>query len=113
MRVEDVLKAKIVHLILTGKPEEALKILGEYYHVSVPELRVGMPKGHLKDAGCYVAEKETIYVSDRVNMYNPYILLHEFYHHLRVVDGRHRGSEKYADKFAREYVEAYRNLLYS
>jgi hypothetical protein len=67
-----------------------------------------MPKRHGKDAGCYVASKKTIYVSDRDNLYNPYLILHEFYHHLRTTDKKHKGTEKYANRFAEEYVETYK-----
>lgn len=110
MNSEELFRAKIVHIILSRKPEEALQSLSEHYHVVTPKLRVGMPKGHGKDAGCYVASKKTIYVSDRDNLYNPYLILHEFYHCLRATDGKHKGTEKYADRFAKEYVEAYKKV---
>jgi len=101
-------EAGIVYLILSKNPEEALKSLAEYFHVETPELRVGMPKGHLKDAACYVSTKKTIFVSDQDNLFNPYVILHEFYHHLRMHDSKHKGTEKYANKFAEEYINAYK-----
>ena len=30
----------------------------------MPKLIVGMPKGHVKNAGCYIANRQTIYLSD-------------------------------------------------
>ena len=111
MKDEDLFRAKIVHLIISREPEEALEFLSQYYHVATPKLRVGIPKGHVKNAGCYVASKKTIYVSDRENLYNPYLILHEFYHHLRTSDGKHKGTEKYADRFAKKFVETYTKIL--
>ena len=110
MSGEELFKASIVHLILSKKPEEAFELLSKHYHVRVPKLRIGLPKGNLKNAGCYIAGKRTVYVSHRENLYNPYLLLHEFYHHLRTTCGKHIGTEKYADKFAREYVDAYKRF---
>lgn len=110
MNSEELFKAKVVYLILSKKPEEALEFLEQHYHVAAIKLKVGMPKGHVKNAGCYIANKKTICVSNRDNLYNPYLILHEFYHHLRTHDGRHRGTERYADKFAKGYVEAYKKM---
>ncbi len=103
-------KVKIVHLILSKKTEEAVESLSQHYHVVTPSLKVGMPKGHRKKAGCYIASKKAIRASNRDNLYNPYLILHEFYHHLRTHNMKHRGTERYANKFAEEYVEAYRKF---
>jgi hypothetical protein len=100
-------KAFIVGLILEGRPEEALKILSGYFKVETPRIEVGMPKRHTGSAGCYIASKATIYVAGRERLYDPRVILHEFYHHLRTVGGRHRGTEKHADKFVREFIAAY------
>lgn len=110
MTDEELFRAKIVHLILSKKTEEALECLSQYYHLATPKLKVGMPKGHGKNAGCYIASKKAIHISNRNNLYNPYLILHEFYHHLRTHNLKHRGTEKYADKFAKDYVEAYKKL---
>jgi hypothetical protein len=110
MNSKELFRVKIVHLILSRKPEEALESLSQYYNAATPRLRVGIQKGHGKDAGCYVASKKTIYVSDKENLYNPYLILHEFYHHLRTIDGKHKGTEKYANRFAVEYVETYKKF---
>ncbi len=39
-------KAYIVWLILNGRPEESLELLAKNYKVSVPKLKVGLPKKH-------------------------------------------------------------------
>jgi hypothetical protein len=106
-------KAHVVGLILDGKVEEALGLLAEHYRVDVPKIRVGLPKGHRKDTfGCYTPKNETISVLNSDVLKEPFTVLHEFYHHLRSagVDRRHRGTEKNASGFAREFIEAY-NLV--
>jgi hypothetical protein len=58
-------KAYIVSLIhVEGKTEEALEQLAKEYHVSVPTLKVGLPKRHKTSAfGCYsVPNNQTISV---------------------------------------------------
>jgi hypothetical protein len=41
---------------------------------------------------------------------NPFVILHEFYHHLRTHGMEHRGTEKYANRFAEEFIEAFKTL---
>lgn len=105
---DGVFKAGIVHLILTHDAEKALALLAEHYGVDTPALTVGIPKGHVTVSGCYVLAKETIYVASSEGLTSPFLILHEFYHHLRSVSGRHLGTERYANKFAREYIAAYK-----
>lgn len=104
-------KPLIVWLILNGKTEEALALLAKNYKVKTPNLKVGLPKGHkIKAYGCYAAKNETISVQNSDMIANPFVILHEFYHHLRSksVDKQHRGTEKNADRFAMEFIEAYK-----
>jgi len=110
MSDESIFKAKIVYMILSKGSEEALESLGEYYRVETPMLRVGMPKAHGNASGCYVSSKKTIFLASSENLYNPYIILHEFYHHLRMDNGKHKGTEKLANKFAQDYFQAYRTV---
>jgi len=105
---EQLFKARIVNLILSRKPEDALKALSQYYKVITPELKVGVPKGRRKNIGCYIAKKRTIYVSNLNELHNPYVILHEFYHHLRTYNMKHKGTEKHAERFAKDYIEAYK-----
>ncbi len=103
---EESVRGFIVTLILEGRPEEALKILSDYYKVETPRLEVGMPKRHSGRAGCYLASNATIHVAGRERQFDPRIVLHEFYHHLRTTSGKHRGTEKHANKFVREFIAA-------
>jgi len=101
-------KAVIVELILEEKREEALKLLANEYGVKVPRLKVGLPKGRKKALGCYDSKSCTISVLDSDTLKEPFVILHEFYHHLRTsVDAQHRGTEKYANRFAQEFLREY------
>lgn len=103
-------KAAVVWLILDGKPEDALKLLAKEYNVNVPKLEVGLPKKHkIKAYGCYTAKNQTISVKNSDALLNPFVILHEFYHHLRSkgVDKMHRGTERGADKFALDFLAQY------
>lgn len=103
-------KPAIVHLILSRQTEQALELLAKTYGLEVPKLKVGLPKGHVRNAyGTYSAKNQTISVLNSDTLWNPFVILHEFYHHLRSksVDGIHRGTEKNADKFALEFIREY------
>jgi hypothetical protein len=107
---QDNFKPAVVWLILNGKTEEALTLLAKNYKVNVPSLKVGLPKRHkIKAFGCYTAKNETISVLNSDVLTNPFVIIHEFYHHLRskAVDRMHRGTEKNADKFALEFLREY------
>jgi len=104
-------KAKVVNLILSKDTEEALQLLSQRYEVAKPNLRVGMPKRHSKKPACYAAKRRTIHVSDREVLHNPHVVLHEFYHHLRNSKNAQRGTEKYAQRFAENYLQAYRIIV--
>lgn len=109
--LKDNFKPQVVWLILNGKTEDALILLAENYKVAMPQLKVGLPKGHKARAyGCYTAKNETIFVLNSDAFANPFVILHEFYHHLRskAVDREHRGNERNADQFALEFIEAYK-----
>ncbi|WXG46774.1 MAG: hypothetical protein WED05_08985 [Candidatus Atabeyarchaeum deiterrae] len=105
-------KTSVVQLILDGRPENALELLADYYHVSVPRIKVGLPKGHRKNVlGCYTARDRTISVLNSDVLMNPFVVLHEFYHHLRTrVDKVHRGTEGNAMEFAKSFVESYKPI---
>jgi hypothetical protein len=111
LKADFLFKARIVYLILSRKPEEALKQLSRYYSVEVPKVKIGMPRGHVKNRGCYVVGKKTIYFSNQDALYSPHVVLHEFYHHLRTQGRKHKGSEKLADMFAEEFLEAYKEMV--
>jgi hypothetical protein len=103
-------KPIVVWLVLNRKTEEALELLAKNYKVSVPKLKVGLPKGHkITAAGCYTAKNQTIAVLNSDILANPFVIVHEFYHHLRSkgVDKMHRGTEGNADKFALDFLKEY------
>jgi len=106
--VDDSTKAKAVRLILTKQPEQALELLSTLYKIKNPKLCVGTVKGRRKTAlAVYVHEKNTIYASNSDILYNPFVILHEFYHHIRSKSGEHKGTEKNADAFAIEFIKSY------
>ncbi len=107
---QDNFKPLVVWLIVNGKTEEALELLATNYSVDVPNLKVGLPKKHkIKAYGCYTAKNQTISVQNSDVLVNPFVILHEFYHHLRSkgVDKMHRGTEGNADKFALDFLMHY------
>lgn len=107
---EHLFKARVVQLILMKESGEALKALSQHYRVGVPNLKVGMPKKYSKKVGCYVSKTKTIHIISREKLEDPFVILHEFYHHLRTQDRKHRGTEKYADRFAKEFIEAFQTF---
>jgi len=105
-------KPRIVWLILNQDAEQALILLAKHYNVIVPKLKVGLPKGHRKNiCGCYTSKNQTISLLNSDTLGNPFVILHEFYHHLRSrsVTQQHKGTEKNADKFAAEFLKEYQS----
>ncbi len=78
---EYLFKAKIVQIILMKENFEAIKALSHHYGVDIPNLKVGMPKRYSKKVGCYVSKTKTIHVMNQEYLDNPFVILHEFYHH--------------------------------
>jgi len=107
---EYLFKAKIVQMILTKENVEAINALSQHYGVDIPHLKVGMPKKYSKKVGCYVSTTKTIHFMNQDYLNNPFVVLHEFYHHLRTQGREHRGTEKYANRFAEEFIEAFKTL---
>jgi len=103
-------KAEVVRLILAGMVDEALRVVCSAYGRSPPKVRVGHVKGRSRALAVYVASRQTIFVSSGELLRDPFVMLHELYHHLRMVAGRHRGTEGHADAFARSFIEAYMRL---
>jgi hypothetical protein len=110
--LEQRFEASIVWLILNGETEKALETLAKHYGVDLPKLRVGLPKGRrIKTLGCYTAKNKTISVLNSDVLKQPFVILHEFYHHLRTnADAKHLGTEKYADEFAKKFIQAYNSM---
>lgn len=107
---QDNFKPTVVWLIINGRTEEALTMLSSHYRVATPKLKVGLPKKHkIRAYGCYTAKNQTIAIQNSDVLINPFVILHEFYHHLRSkgVDKMHRGTEGNADKFALDFLMHY------
>ena len=104
---EEKFRLKIVQLIFIKKdPERAVEELSTHYRVEKPTVRIGLPKGEAKALGCYVRKNKTIYLADTESFYDPYVVIHEFYHHLRSASGKHRGTEKHAREFALSFLRS-------
>ncbi len=103
------LRAKVVRLILDARPEDGLRLLSEYYGITEPELRVGTVKRHRRVLACYVQKEKRIYLSKSEFLVNPFVILHEFYHHLRASQiGEGRQVEKRADLFASNFIRDFK-----
>lgn len=108
---DDLTKAKIVHMILNRKTEEALRNLSKFYNITTPEIVVGTIKGKRRSVyAVYVQKESKIYAINSDIFYNPFIVLHEFYHHIRTRGGVHRGSEKHANMYAKGFIDAYKKI---
>lgn len=108
---DSLMQARIVHMILGKKTEEALQMLSSFYHLDPPEIRVGTVKGKRRTAyAVYVSKEHRIYAMNSDILYNPFVILHEFYHHLRSRSGAHRGTERHADLYAKGFVDTYQAL---
>jgi len=112
MHPDDITKANVVNMILNKKTEEALKNLSQFYKVIPPEITVGTIKGKRKTVyAVYVQRESKIYCINSDVFYNPFIILHEFYHHIRTKGGIHKGSEKYAKTYATSFIESYKKII--
>ena len=110
--LDDISKAKIVHMILNRNTEEALQKLSKFYNVTPPEIVVGTIKGKRRTVyAVYVQKERRIYVINSDIFYNPFIVLHEFYHHIRTRAGVHRGSEKHANMYAKSFIDSYKKIV--
>lgn len=112
--LDDLTKTKIVYMILNKKTEEALQHLSKLYNVIPPEIVVGTVKGKRKTVyAVYVQKESKIYAINSDIYYNPFIVLHEFYHHIRTRGGMHRGSERNANMYAKSFIDAYNRIAKS
>lgn len=108
---ENLFKAKVVELILMNDVDEAIRALSQHYSVDVPHVKIGMPKRYSKKVGCYVSKTKTIHIVSQEKLGDPFVILHEFYHHLRTWDRKHRGTEKHANRFAEEFIAVFQTFL--
>jgi hypothetical protein len=105
-------RSKVVRWIIEGRPEDALRLLSEFYDVSQPELRVGTVKRHRGVVALYVEKEHRIYLSKSDYVSNPFVILHEFYHHLRATQAtKKKQADKRADLFANNFLSDYRRSI--
>mgnify|MGYP001085782902 CR=1 FL=1 len=108
---ESELRARVVALIIDGKPEKALKLLSRHCGITEPDLRVGTVKRHRRVQACYVEKERCIYLSRGDYLTDPFVILHEFYHHLRASQIRRGQVDKRADLFAMNFIIDFKRLL--
>lgn len=106
-------KAYIVYLILNGNVEYALNLLSKYHNISPPRVRVKRVKGCSRALAVYSLRDKTIYIQSGEYYSNPFVILHEYYHHLRNYGGVHRGTEYKADEYALDFINEYRRVVKS
>ena len=112
MSLDDMTKTRIVFMILNKRTEEALQLLSLFYNTTPPRIAVGTIKGKRKTVyAVYVQKEGKIYATNSDIFYNPFIMLHEFYHHIRTKAGVHRGTERNANLYAKSFIEAYNRTI--
>jgi hypothetical protein len=112
MPLDDMTKTRIVFMILDKRTEEALQLLSTFYNTTPPRMAVGTIKGRRKTVYAVYLQKEgKIYATNSDILYNPFIMLHEFYHHLRTKAGVHRGTERNANMYAKSFIDAYNRTI--
>ena len=110
--LDDLTKAKIVALILDKKTEQALDYLSKMYKVDTPQIVVGTIKKKRRTVyAVYVVQEKKIYALNSEIFYNPFVILHEYYHHIRSKLGTHRGSEKHANMYAQQFIDSYMSIV--
>ena len=110
--LDDTFKAYIVQLISDKKTEQAIERLSQFYEIKPPQIVVGTIKGKRRTVyAVYVQRECKIYCINSDIFYNPFIIMHEFYHHLRTTAGVHRGSEKHANMYARGFIDSYKIII--
>ena len=110
--IDDTFKAYIVQLIIDKKTEQAIESLSRFYEIKPPQIVVGTIKGKRRTVyAVYVQRESKIYCINSDIFYNPFIIMHEFYHHLRTTAGVHKGSEKRANMYARDFIDSYKTII--
>lgn len=99
-------KKRIAIMIVNGETEAAIHFACDKLGIAPPKIRVGLPKKETRVYACYQPRNKTIYFADGELMRNPLVAMHEFYHYLRIHQGKHRGTEKHADAFGLSFLQA-------
>ena len=81
------------------------------YKVKPPEITVGTIKGKRRTIyAVYVQRESRIYCINSEIFYNSFIVLHEFYHHVRTKGGIYKGSEN-ANMYAKNFIDSYTKII--
>jgi hypothetical protein len=112
VELDDITKATAVALILDKKTEQALEYLSKLYRVDTPDIAVGTIKKKRRTVyAVYVVREKKIYALNSEIFYNPFVILHEYYHHIRSKLDTHKGSEKYANMYAQSFIDSYMKFV--
>lgn len=110
--IDESFMARIVQMVLSKRTEDALLLLSRHYEIKAPEIVVGTIKGKRRTVyAVYVHKESRIYCLNSDVFFNPFIIIHEFYHHLRTIAGIHRGSERHANQYARDFILSYNKYI--
>lgn len=110
--LDNLTKARVVQMILDGKTEDALAKLSDFYHVDTPKIVVGTVKKKRRTVyAVYVPGERKIYALNSDIFCNPFVIIHEYYHHIRSKFGIHKGSEKHANLYAKDFIDSYNKLV--
>jgi hypothetical protein len=101
-------KARIVQMIISKETERAVELVSRKYKVRAPRLGIGPTKGKKVALAVYSVNSNAILFSNQDYFFDPFVVLHEMYHCIRSKSGSHKGTEKNADRFALDFIEAYR-----
>ena len=113
MEMDEDFKAEIVSMIIQGRTIDAIKKLSDSYGIDPPRIKVGRVKGKSRALAVYIPRTKTIIIQNGELFNNPFVVLHEYYHHLRYQDKRHRGTEQNADKYAASFIQAFKSKVSS
>lgn len=109
--LDDLTRAKIVQMILDGATERALEMLSGFYRIETPRISVGTVKRKRRTVyAVYMPAKKKIYALNSDILCNPFVILHEYYHHIHSKLGVHRGSERHANMYACEFINSYTRI---
>jgi hypothetical protein len=89
---------------MEGNVEEAFEKVSEMFNIKPPRIKVGTVKRHRKAVAVYCQQNKTIYASNSEILRNPYVMLHEYYHHLQSELHGEKGGEKKANRFAKDFI---------
>ena len=105
-------KSEIVRLILSKETEKAVSLVSKKFKVRPPRLGIGPTKGKKVALAVYSVNSNAILFSNQDSFFDPFVVLHEMYHCIRSKSGSHKGTEKKADEFANDYIDAYKRETY-